>query len=462
LFKTWEETGSVKAACQKAHVCERTFYHWKPRFETGSYEALENGWSHAPKHPHRIKPAVEERVREMRRQNPTWGKRRIADEIAKANDWKPLVSPNTVKRILKEAGLWTKPEDKGAKSKSKPAVRTAEEAGQTLNVDIAFVPASHQTEEKLPAVSGSSGRLVIEQPVEAEAEKQWPGRVFEDEKLEYSEAMLDFVNASQTQSKPEATVETPEKGEQASLKAQKRILRQEEEQLRSDRRVVRQQRKDEDAAWKTLKTEKQQKMVQPDRPPQKRKAQEEQWRTLRQQRQETLKLRKEENRKWKQKRLDFKQRWSELPVVTAWIAVLVVIDNCTRQCLGLPLFIVGPKVTSQMIVEALQTLLPPDLLFLITDRGVHFTAKAFQELTRNEEFIHVLIARHRPQSNGIAERFVRTLKEWLRDKSWENDEELAALLAQFRAEYDDRPHQGLPLPGLSPNEFAKRISAPSS
>jgi len=27
----------------------------------------------------------------------------------------------------------------------------------------------------------------------------------------------------------------------------------------------------------------------------------------------------------------------------------------------------------------------------------------------------------------------------------------------FLLEYNDRPHQGLPLPGLSPNEFAKRI-----
>jgi len=108
-------------------------------------------------------------------------------------------------------------------------------------------------------------------------------------------------------------------------------------------------------------------------------------------------------------------------------------------------------------VEALRALLPPELRFLITDRGTHFTADAFKNLMRREEFIHVLIARHRPQSNGIAERFVRSLKEWLRDKSWQDDPELALLLEQFLVEYNDRPHQGLPLPGLSPNEFARRI-----
>ncbi|MEM7536150.1 MAG: integrase core domain-containing protein [Chloroflexota bacterium] len=71
--------------------------------------------------------------------------------------------------------------------------------------------------------------------------------------------------------------------------------------------------------------------------------------------------------------------------------------------------------------------------------------------------MHVLIARHRLQSNGIAERFVRTTKEWLKDKSWSNEQELDALLQQFLLEYNDRPHQGLPTPDLSPNEFARRL-----
>ena len=146
-----------------------------------------------------------------------------------------------------------------------------------------------------------------------------------------------------------------------------------------------------------------------------------------------------------------------MPVVRVWIAIVGSVDNCTRQCLGLPLFVAGPQVTAEMIVEALGLLLPPELQFLITDRGSQFTTNAFETLVLSEAFVHVLIARHRPQSNGIAERFVRTLKEWLADKAWLDDPALAALLQQFLAEYGDRPHQGLALPGLSPNEFAKRI-----
>ena len=31
----------------------------------------------------------------------------MADEMQKANNWVRLISPNTVKRILKDAGFWT-------------------------------------------------------------------------------------------------------------------------------------------------------------------------------------------------------------------------------------------------------------------------------------------------------------------------------------------------------------------
>ena len=146
-----------------------------------------------------------------------------------------------------------------------------------------------------------------------------------------------------------------------------------------------------------------------------------------------------------------------LPVVTAWIAILVVTDNCTRQCLGLPLFVAGSHVTSEMVIAALRVLLPADLQFLISNRGIHFTADVFQQFANEANFVHVVIARHRPQSNGIAERFVRTLKEWLADKAWSSDHELLEFLRVFLLEYNDRPHQGLSIPGLSPNEFAKRF-----
>ena len=319
---------------------------------------------------------------------------------------------------------------------------------------------------KLPAVSGSSGRLIVERPKDELSEPDYPGLVFADESLDYSEAMKQFVTASQTKDNQSGQAEMgPAEVKKGGLKAKKQALRREKEALILTRRQIREQRKQEDTAWQALKS--QRRMHQAERKAQlksghkpiwgSKKAQDEQWGHLRQQRWAQLKQRDQEDQQWRQQRHRLRQQTLELPLVTAWIAILVVTDNCTRQCLGLPLFVAGNNVTAEMVVEALRFLLPPELQFLISDRGTHFTAQIFRQLAKDENFIHVLIARHRPQSNGIAERFVRTLKEWLADKSWQSEQELGQLLNQFLAEYNNRPHQGLPIPGLSPNEFTKRI-----
>jgi len=298
----------------------------------------------------------------------------------------------------------------------------------------------------LPAVSGSSGRLIIGPPKDAVTEHTWPGQVFEDPALDYTTARHAFVAASIPEAQPGAPPATSGQAEQGSRREQRRQLRWETLALRDARRQTRIQRKNEDAAWRTLRQQRGDAAI-PN----------ETWPRLRTQRNAELAQRQQTDATWRQQRQQLRERWAQLPLVTVWIAILVITDNCTRQSLGLPLFVAGPKVTAELIAEALRALLPPELHFLISDRGTHFTASAFRQLALSQEFIHVLIARHRPESNGIAERFVRTLKEWLADKVWTSDEQLAELLSQFIAEYNDRPHQGLALPGLSPNEFARRI-----
>jgi transposase InsO family protein len=310
-----------------------------------------------------------------------------------------------------------------------------------VNVDLCFVPVTHQPEVKLPAVSGSSGRLVVERSPSEPTEADYPGRVFAEPDRDYADVMAEFVATSLT-APAKAEVDPSDR-----LKAQKQAFRQEQQHLRDSRRPLRQQRHQADAAWQQLKQDH-------------RQHPNPAWQTLRQQRRQALGQRDQEDDQWRQKRLELRQRASQLPLVTIWLAVLVIVDNCSRQCLGLPLFVAGSSVTADIVVAALADLLPPELQFLISDRGVHFTAKAFQELADTHKFIHVLIARHRPQSNGIAERFVRTLKEWLKDKSWSDDQQLAELLAEFLTYYNDRPHQSLE--GLSPHELASRVSRTSS
>ena len=115
LFEFWEETGNISEACRKAHVGRGTFYYWKPRFDKEGYKGLAEFKNHAPDKPARIAPEVEQAVIEMKQAHPDWGKKRIVHELAKSNNWVPVVSPNTVKRILIEVGLWTRVEEAAKK-----------------------------------------------------------------------------------------------------------------------------------------------------------------------------------------------------------------------------------------------------------------------------------------------------------------------------------------------------------
>jgi transposase len=105
LFEVWEESQDVGAACREARVSERTFYNWKARFEAGGYAGLEKFERAGPAPGSRIPQNIQGQVVELKKEHAKWGRRRIAAELAKANNWVPLVSPSSVKRILEQAGL---------------------------------------------------------------------------------------------------------------------------------------------------------------------------------------------------------------------------------------------------------------------------------------------------------------------------------------------------------------------
>jgi transposase len=122
LFETWEATGDVDLACRTAHMGRATFYYWKPRFISGGYAALDAFASRAPLHTRRLDKTIEQQVIALRREHPDWGKDRIADELAQAHGWVPLVSPNTVRRILRDAGLWEHGAAAAKKGASRPSI----------------------------------------------------------------------------------------------------------------------------------------------------------------------------------------------------------------------------------------------------------------------------------------------------------------------------------------------------
>ena len=347
---------------------------------------------------------------------------------------------------------------RGKKETPKSPVRTAEQAGEAINIDLCFVPQEHDAQEKLPAVSGSSGHLVVERLETAEERPTWPGQVFGDAELTYEEAMQQYLQATQDRQSyasyaaKDSQIEAPTHWRQ-------------EWEGRAQRHQVLQQRKQEDADWKAAKDHfRQAKQTYHDLPKDQRKPQREAWKAeqaawkqLREQRLVRKQTRKQENGTWHQRNRLLKEGPLAELQRRVWIAILVVTDNCTRQCLGLPLFRSGARVTSREVVTALKFLLPTELRFVISDQGKHFHSKSMAQLAQEKDFAHVLVYRHRPESNGIAERFVLTFKDWLRSRSWQSLEKLEEWVEQFQSEYNDRPHQGLGIPGLSPNEFAGRI-----
>jgi transposase InsO family protein len=336
-------------------------------------------------------------------------------------------------------------------------VRCAQQPGQALNIDLCFVPESHTAQDRLPAVSGSSGHLVIEWSARGKERPHWPGQVFADAELSYEDAMQQYVQATQDRLVQHRLPKSGRVEEPSRWQA----VRQEQ----VARYQVMLQRKQEEVAWKAAKNRHRQarlvyaELAKEQRTQQQAACQVEltAWTAFRQQRHSQLQVRKAENKAWHRRNRLIKEGPNALVQDRSWIAILVVTDNCTRQCLGLPIFRTGAKVTGQEVITALSSVLPAQLQFLISDQGKDFRNQLMAQLAREKEFLQVLVYRHRPQSNGIAERFVLTLKDWLRSLSWQGGDELEGLVQRFQPEYNDRPHQGLAIPGLSPNELALRI-----
>lgn len=320
------------------------------------------------------------------------------------------------------------------------------------------MPAVHAVADKLPAVSGSSGRLVVERrSKKLQANRVWPGQVFADPNLCYSEAMQRFACASHQRFEQR-------KYQRSGATAQadpRRPIRAEAAAVRAARRNVRTARQQEDEAWSTLWNTRQAVLEARRRAGGAQAwtddADDLQWRALRQQRHRTLMQRQTEDSQWRSEHNALRQALADEMLPTQWHAVLLVTDNSTRQCYELPVFASGGRVTAAEVEAAFEGMLPHNIKYVISDQGTHFMAKTFQQLAQRSGFVHVPIARHRPQSNGIVERCVRTLKEWLADKVWSSEAELRVLLEVFRVDYNDGPHQGLGIPGLSPNELAQRI-----
>lgn len=309
----------------------------------------------------------------------------------------------------------------------------------------------------------------MSRPKVVEEDRTWPGRVFEQEDLGFAEAMEQFVASRLAQRAEKDGVKNVGGEEVGDQKAQKLALRNDIQRLQVARRQERERRRLIDRAWGTRQQERREAALALEggrhgprsQIGRRRGALKAQWRAEWQERHRELARRREEDERWRQERERIRQRQREIGtmLVVAWIAVLVIVDNCTRRSLGLPLFTMGAHVTAELVVAALKEILPRQLKYLIADGAKMFSGEAMKGLASGRGFVRVPLAKHRPQSNGIAERFVGTLKGWLAGEQWASGEDLGELLAEFQTYYNDRPHQGYELAGLSPNEYAARKAA---
>jgi len=484
LFRLVEAGERVEAAASKTHVSVSTYYYWQERYESAGESGLENKRSHAPKEP-RIKAVSEELKREVlayHRANPKAGCRSVANAIRKAHKYRPVIGHTKVWELVKEAKAEAKgkPEPKPQAEKWEPVVVHAPQANQTYNIDLCVVPVSHSgAEGEWHSTSwgeAAAGQDKVEQPsgeasekAQAEPPASYPGASFADETLNYEEKMQHYA--------AEREQKRGSRGNRKHRRSQKQQMRAElnaqADELRLARRRLRQQRQQEDETWRQQRAEKQQaERAWQATPPKRRKlyraqrrARQAQWQASKQQRQQQIEQRQREDATGQQQRLALASQLAQLTntqLASAWLAILVVIDNGTRRCIALPLFTAGLNVTAQMVVDALRPCCPPELQFLISDNGSHFIAAVFADLVREQHLLHLFTSPKRPQTNGVAERMVRTLKEWLQDRSWNSPEELQERLNQFILYYNERPHQALELNGLSPNEYARRLAAPLS
>ena len=232
---------------------------------------------------------------------------------------------------------------RGKKGSDKSVVRVAEQPGQTINIDLLFVPEQHEAEERLPAVSGSSGHLVVGRTTAEKEAPCWPGLAFVNSDLTYEEAMGQYISETRDRLEHRKRAKETQKGDDSTW--------HEEWQARSDRYQVRKQREQQDADWKIAKTEWLDKFLafqalsRPDRILQRSEHEqiEESWKADREQRQMIWQQRKQEDQEWHKRNREGNE--NAFPERT-WIAILVIIDNCSRQCLGLPIFRSGAHVTS--------------------------------------------------------------------------------------------------------------------
>nr|XP_050041632.1 uncharacterized protein K02A2.6-like [Dermacentor andersoni] len=129
------------------------------------------------------------------------------------------------------------------------------------------------------------------------------------------------------------------------------------------------------------------------------------------------------------------EKWSRIHVDFAGPIegkmVLVLVDSHTKWIEALPLKQATTTATIHCLRDIFSRFGVPRTI--VSDNGTQFTSREFATFVENNKMSHVRTAPFHPQSNGAAERAVRTVKDGLRKlKEGKLEHKLMRLLLNYR------------------------------
>jgi putative transposase len=137
--------------------------------------------------------------------------------------------------------------------------------------------------------------------------------------------------------------------------------------------------------------------------------------------------------------------------------MLVVVDDCTRECIAIE---VGDVVTSERVVRVLERLIAERELpkSIVIDNGPEFTAVRTLRWAAERNVVLDFIQPGKPTQNAYVESFNGRLRdECLNQHTFLSLEHAEAIVEDWRQDYNQvRPHSSLG--GRSPEEYASELT----
>ncbi|WP_037919874.1 helix-turn-helix domain-containing protein, partial [Sulfurihydrogenibium subterraneum] len=155
----YQKTKNISKTCRYFKISKNTLYKWLKRYEKDGLEGLYD----KPKTPiNTRKPTIRNKYKEevikIRKENPTWSKEKISAYLQTKKNIK--VSPSTIYRILKEAGLIEKTKTIKIQNKRKKDIKKkrtkrglqAQAPGDVVQIDVKHINITGKTHYQFTAI----------------------------------------------------------------------------------------------------------------------------------------------------------------------------------------------------------------------------------------------------------------------------------------------------------------------